>query len=100
MTDALNLDDLERSDDPGPFPVTFGGRTYELLDPNGVSWRDLTDDSESRIPLIRSVAEDQREDFTAAFRDLPAWKATKLVEAYNDHYKLPSVGEGDASPTS
>lgn len=100
MRDALNLDALERPDDPGPYLVTVGGRTYELRDPNGVFWRDFIDDDESGIPLLKTVVEADRAAFTEAFRALPGWKATKLMESYNDHYKVPAKGEGDASPTS
>lgn len=103
---TLDLDTLEREDTPELFTVKLGKTGYTLCDPDSLPWRALVDDDDPdedgarRIFLTTFVAEDQREAFSNAVRELPNWKVTRLVQAYNKHYKLGDQGEGSGSSTS
>lgn len=87
---AFNLDALEREGDPAPFEFILNDRAFEMSDPQEVDWQDITAAMTNPYMFFKLVlpAADQQEFFAAK---LPSWKLSKLMEAYQDHYGLPSA---------
>lgn len=96
-TPALDLDKLEREGAPGTFDFTLEGRRYIMSDPKEVDWQDLLAAMSNPVMFFRLVlpADDQREFFQTR---LPAWKMNKLMQSYQDHYGLPTVGNAGGLP--
>lgn len=103
-TSYLDLDELEREDDPGPFTTKLGGREYELADPQLLDHRELVKAivAGSSGDLIGAMSivldEEDRAEFWG--NKIPAFKLDALFTRYSEHYKLPSPGEADASSRS
>lgn len=91
---TLDLDALEREGDPGPFIFVLGGREYEMLDPQGMDYRDM-------LPILEAT---QKGDVKAALHGLldeedteafwenriPAFKLNALCQGWLEHYGLGS----------
>lgn len=103
-TSHIDLDELEREDDPGPFTATLGGREYTLCDPQLLDHRELVTAivAGSNGDLLGAMGivleEEDREEFWE--NKIPAFKLDALFTAYSAHYKLPSPGEANASDRS
>lgn len=101
---GLDLDALEDEEDPGPYPITFGGRDYETTGPMDMDYRDILQlvvdiqNGEIVKAIERIIREDDREAFWA--NKLPVFKMRALMTGYMGHYKLPSVPEAAASSPS
>lgn len=101
---GLILDDLEVEGDPGPFVVTLGGKQYELLNPQGMDYRELLafmEEFKNGTPIgaVRVMVQpDDREAFFA--NRLPPFKLEALANGYVEHFNLGDLGEADASPPS
>lgn len=86
---AINLDGLEREGSPLPFDFMLGGRRYLMSDPKEVDWQDLLAAMSNPIVFFRLVL--PPEDRTAFFdTHLASWKMEKLINAYLEHYGLPT----------
>lgn len=102
-TAGLDLDELERPNDPGPFPVKIGGKTYQANDPEGLDFRELLEflDAFNKGNSIRAVEVMIRKTDRDAFfkNELPPFKLEAMANAYIEHYGL-KTGEAAASPPS
>lgn len=106
----LDLDELEREDDPGPFTFTLGGRDYLMIDPQDLDWRELTEVIEvansergavgGLTDALNKILGDEG-DVEAFWKNrMPAFKLDRLLTDYMAHYKLPTPGEAGASSRS
>ena len=96
---GLDLDSLEREGErPGPFTFQFDGETYEMMDPQDIDWQDLLSGLRNPALFIRfaMTLESQKSFFG---KRVPSWKMNKLMEAYQDHYGLPDLGNANALRT-
>lgn len=96
---TLDLDALEREGAVAEkFTFTFGGRQYEMVDPQEIDWQDLLSGLRNPAMFIRFAmsAADQKEFFGAR---VPAWKMNRLMEAYQQHYGIPDLGNASALRT-
>lgn len=86
---ALDLDAMEREGAPTPFDFVLSGKRYLMSDPQEVDWQDLIAAMSSPSMFFRLVlpAEDRQQFFEAR---CPTWKMNKLMQAYLDHYGLPT----------
>lgn len=86
---ALDLDKMEREGAAAPFDFVLGGKRYLMSDPQEVDWQDLMAAMSSPAMFFRLVlpAEDRAQFFEAR---CPTWKMNRLMQAYLDHYGLPS----------
>lgn len=100
---GINLDDIERPNDPGPYPITIGGKTYQSTDPEALDYRELLEflDAFNKGNSIRAVEVMIRKEDRGAFfeNELPPYKLEALANGYIEHYGL-KTGEADASPPS
>ena len=91
-TVALDLDALERDDDPGPFTFKLRGREYKMIDPQASDYRDLAPVMSAllRGDLVAGLSglldPDDVEEFWA--NRVPAFKLNALGEGWLDHYGL------------
>lgn len=96
---VLDLDALEREGAVAEkFEFVFGGHTYTLMDPQEIDWQDLLSGMRNPALFVRFAMplNDQREFFGAK---VPSWKMNKLMEAYQQHYGLPDLGNVNALRT-
>jgi hypothetical protein len=94
---ALDLDKLEREGAPKPFDFVLDGHRYLMSDPQEVDWQDMLAALQNPVMFFRLVlpADDQQQFFRTK---LPAWRMNKLMQAYQDHYGLPSAGNVGGLP--
>ena len=85
-TKPFDVDTLERTDDPGTFSVTLGGREFVLVDPQGAAWGDVMGDEQPSHPIYTAVLPADREAFAEAFNALPIWKTDIVTRAYNERF--------------
>lgn len=93
---ALDLDALEREGDiAGPFTFQLGGKTYAMIDPQEIDWQDLLSGLRNPALFVRFAMStaDQKAFFGAR---IPSWKMNKLMQAYQDHFDLPDLGNASA----
>jgi hypothetical protein len=100
VTDAVEFDlgALEREATAKPFTVRLDADSViTLTDATEVDWKALVVAMTDPVSLFRLVvpAEDQSAFFAAS---IPAWKLRKLMEAYQAHFGLGTLGEAGALP--
>lgn len=96
---GLDLDALEREGaTPEPFTFQYDGRTWEMKDPQDIDWQDLLAGLRNPALFIRFAMEegDQRLFFA---KRVAAWKMNKLMQAYQDHFGIPDLGNASALRT-
>lgn len=95
---TMDLDALEREGgSPEPFSFRHNSRRYTLLDPKEIDWQDLISAlSNPYVFFSVTLAEGDQPTFMGT--KMPAWKLNKLIDAYIEHYGLPSLGEAGALP--
>lgn len=86
---AIDLDSLEREGAQGPFDFVLEHKRYLLSDPQEVDWQDLIAALSNPVMFFRLTlpAEDRVQFFTTR---IPTWKMHKLINAYLEHYGIPS----------
>lgn len=93
------LDELENEKTSEPFVFEYQGEVFELLDPKDIDWQDLMIGQEQpRLMLHVIMPEDQRQRFLE--KKLPMRKMEALLTRWQQHFGLPSAGEGDGSARS
>lgn len=102
---SIDLDTLERPDDPGPFTVTHGGNSYEFVDAQELDYRELVDlmvaagNGDIVGAMGGMIREDDQDEFWET--KIPAWKLNALIKGYLAHYKIDfDPGEAGASSPS
>ncbi len=96
---SLDLDALEREGEAaGPFTFQHDGRSYTMLDPQDIDWQDLLAGFRNPALFIRFAMplSDQKDFFG---KRVPAWKMNKLMQAYQEHFGLPDLGNLNALRT-
>lgn len=96
---GLDLDVLEREGEvPEPFTFVYDGKTYRMKDPQEIDWQDLLAGLRNPALFIRFAMdlEDQRDFFG---KRIPSWKMNKLMQAYQDHFGIPDLGNVSALRT-
>ncbi|MET0701727.1 MAG: hypothetical protein ABWY93_18910 [Mycobacterium sp.] len=92
LTQAFNLDTLERESSVEPFGFIHNGREYVLNDPQEQDWQKLILVVSNPIQFLRLVL--RKEDVDPFFANsMPTWKLRALTEAYRDHFGLGELGE-------
>jgi len=94
---AMNLDAMEREGAADPFEFILDAKQYTLMDPAEVDWQDLIAAMSSPHTFFRFVlpADDHLTFFAAR---IPAWKLNNLMNAYTEHYGLPSAPNPNGLP--
>lgn len=96
---TLDLDGLEREGAVlEPFTFQFDGETFQMLDPQEIDWQNLLSGLRNPALFLRfamPVAEQSK--FFA--KQVPAWKMNKLMEAYQNHFGIPDLGNANALRT-
>jgi hypothetical protein len=91
-TTTFNLDEFECEDDPGPFAFILGGRSYEMVDPHAVDYRDLTPIllAARTGDVVKALSGMLDPDDVEAFWEnkIPAFKLNAIGEGWLNHYKL------------
>jgi hypothetical protein len=84
----FDLDSYERApEDVIPSLVMkIGGKPITLTNPDEIDWRDLVDMDNPVQFLTFSMSTEDRKHLMSL--KLPAHKMAKLMEVYNDHFKL------------
>jgi hypothetical protein len=96
---GIDLDALEREGQvPEAFVFNHDGVSYTLLDPQEIDWQDLLAGLRNPALFIRfALPIDQQRDFFS--KRVPSWKMNRLMQAYQDHYGLPDLGNVSALRT-
>ncbi len=96
---VFDMDALEREGEvPEAFTFQYEGDTYTMLDPQEIDWQNLLSGLRNPALFVRfamPLKEQQR--FFA--KQVPSWKMNKLMQAYQDHYGLPDLGNASALRT-
>ncbi len=96
---TLNLDALEREGEvPGPFTFQADGDTYQMLDPKEVDWQDLLAGMRNPALFVRFAMPVEQQKKFFALR-IPGWKMNALMQAYQDHFDIPDLGNAYALRT-
>jgi hypothetical protein len=96
---TLDLDALEREGEHlQPFTFALDGETYTMVDPQEIDWQDLLAGTRNPALFIRFAMsiEDQKKFFG---KRVPAWKMNRLMQAYQDHFGIPDLGNASALRT-
>lgn len=101
--EVFDLDALEQEGGArAAFLFTLDGDEYELLDPEGIDYRDLlaifhaANAADYELAMKLLLPEGQREAFFD--HSIPAWKLNKLFDRYMAHYGLSTPGKSRRSP--
>jgi hypothetical protein len=100
---GLDLDKLEREgEQPEPFTFRHGGKVFTLADPAEIDYSDIVElganPAANAIMIARLLGDDYQALKSAG--PLPQWKIEPLLDAWMQHYGMPSPGEAPASPAS
>lgn len=84
----FDLDSYERAPEDiiAPLVIKVGGKPVTFTNPDEIDWRDLIDMTNPIQFLTYSVSEADRRHIMGLA--LPAHKLAKLMEVYQDHFKL------------
>lgn len=96
---TLDLDALEREGAVDePFTFRYKERDYEMIDPQEIDWQDLLSGLRNPGLFVRFAMsnEDQKNFFGER---VPAWKMNALMQAYQEHFGLPDLGNANALRT-
>jgi hypothetical protein len=96
---TIDLDAMEREGAvPDAFTFKHEGNSFRMLDPQEIDWQDLLSGLRNPALFVRFAMplEDQKKFFSAR---VPSWKMNKLMQAYQDHYGLPDLGNANALRT-
>jgi hypothetical protein len=96
---SIDLDTLEREDGrPGSFTFQHEGAVFQMLDPQDIDWQDLLSGLRNPALFVRFAmpVADQKRFF--ALR-VPGWKMNRMMQAYQDHYGIPDLGNVNALRT-
>jgi len=96
---AFDLDGLEREGAVvEKFTFTYEGESYEMYDPQEIDWQDLLSGLRNPALFIRFALplEEQKRFFA---KRVPAWKMNRLMQAYQEHYGIPDLGNAGALRT-
>lgn len=102
---GLDLDKLEREGaQPEPFTFRHGEKVFTLPDPLEIDYKDIvelgsTGEFGQALMTARLLGNEQYEALIKA-GPLPQWKIEPLLDAWAEHYGVPSPGEASASRTS
>lgn len=91
---SLDLDALEREDDPGPYSVKHWGKRYVLGDPWELDYdtfMGLNPTRAGEAQLVRILLGEQADDFFK--KPMPVWKMIKTFEGWAKHYGMPELGK-------
>jgi hypothetical protein len=100
---GIDLDKIDNeATDKAPFTFRHGGKEWTLGSAQDMDFFDIVEYGSSpagQAVLICKLLGDQLEEFRAV-GPIPARKINALMDAYQEHYGLPSPGEASALPTS
>lgn len=86
VTIDLNTVERDPKDIKPPFRVQVGEQIIEMSDPEEVDWRDLLTMQDPSEFLRLTMSEADRKYLRE--QAIPAWRFSKLMEAYYAHYDL------------
>jgi hypothetical protein len=96
---ALDLDALEREGAVlEPFTFKYDGETYHMLDPQEIDWQNLLSGLRNPALFVR-FAMPVTEQSKFFGKQVPAWKMNALMEAYQQHFGIPDLGNANALRT-
>jgi hypothetical protein len=84
----FDLDSYERAPEDiiAPLSIKLGDRVIVLTNPDEIDWRDLVDMTNPIQFLTYSLSPEDRRHVMSL--NLPAHKLGKLMEVYQDHFKI------------
>ena len=92
----FNLDSLEREQTYRPFTVNVNDRVITMNDPAELDWRQLLEIEQPAMFLRHCISQDDRDYLRE--QKIPGWKFGKMIEAYQRHYGLDTLGNAGGSP--
>lgn len=93
----LDLDALEKADYVTdavlkPFVFKHAGKTWELIDPRDLDWRDLMRGLRNPAAFMgMAMPKDQQEDFLE--EPCAGWKMDAIFTNWQAHYKVTGLGD-------
>ena len=95
---SLNLDTLEREGAPDQFSVVLSGRRVVFIDAQEIDYRELISLMTDPMRFFDVALQGEDRDHFAQ-TPIPAWKMTKLVNAYLTHFGIDPGNPGASSPS-
>lgn len=99
---GLNVDTMERENDPGPFLIVLNGKRYVLPDPWTMTPERAdeiaADPEKMKAHMVSAMGGDpeKAEEFDAAWKKLELWQSSQILNGYGAHYgmSMNDLGKG------